>query len=127
HVSNHEESTLSPNLSSTSTISNNDKPSSSIYSEEGTTISSTDQSPNSKINSKMISGVNSGGDIEKASIGDVDTPPAYLKGLELSLVMIGLGLGVFLSALDQTIVATALPQIASDFNALNQIAWACSN
>ncbi|CAG8781779.1 4239_t:CDS:10, partial [Gigaspora margarita] len=34
-----------------------------------------------------------------------------------------LALAIFLAALDQTIVATALPAIALEFNALDQIAW----
>jgi MFS family permease len=34
-----------------------------------------------------------------------------------------LGFAVFLAALDQTIVSTALPAIASDFSALDQISW----
>ncbi|CAG8575988.1 10983_t:CDS:2, partial [Ambispora leptoticha] len=74
---------------------------------------------------------NNDGDIEKAvaiedEVQSLDNPPEspkYLKGIELFWVMAGLGFGVFLSALDQTIVATALPRIASDFNALNQISW----
>jgi MFS family permease len=32
-------------------------------------------------------------------------------------------LAVLLAALDQTIVATALPTISSDFNAADQIGW----
>lgn len=32
-------------------------------------------------------------------------------------------LAVLLAALDQTIVATALPKISSDFNASDQIGW----
>jgi EmrB/QacA subfamily drug resistance transporter len=40
------------------------------------------------------------------------------------IVIIGaLSLAMFLSALDQTIVATALPVIASEFNQLNLISW----
>lgn len=35
-------------------------------------------------------------------------------------------LSVFLIALDQTILAPALPVIASKFNALEQIAWIAS-
>ncbi|RUP04397.1 major facilitator superfamily domain-containing protein [Jimgerdemannia flammicorona] len=46
-----------------------------------------------------------------------------LTGLRLALVFLGICLSVFLSALDQTIVSTALPRIASDFNALDQIGW----
>ncbi|KAI9596434.1 major facilitator superfamily domain-containing protein [Syncephalis fuscata] len=39
------------------------------------------------------------------------------------IVFIGLALTVFLASLDQTIVSTAIPQIASDFDALDQVAW----
>ncbi|KAF0535892.1 MFS general substrate transporter [Gigaspora margarita] len=50
-----------------------------------------------------------------------------LHGIELFLVTLSLGCAVFLSALDQTIVATALPKIASDFNGLEQIAWVATS
>ncbi|ORX90854.1 MFS general substrate transporter [Basidiobolus meristosporus CBS 931.73] len=43
--------------------------------------------------------------------------------LELLLVFLGLAMAVLLAGLDQTIVATALPKIASDFGAVNQVAW----
>ncbi|RUS29735.1 major facilitator superfamily domain-containing protein [Jimgerdemannia flammicorona] len=46
-----------------------------------------------------------------------------LTGLRLALVFLGICISVFLSSLDQTIVSTALPRIASDFNALDQIGW----
>ncbi|KAI9598081.1 major facilitator superfamily-domain-containing protein [Syncephalis fuscata] len=38
-------------------------------------------------------------------------------------IMIGLALIIFLASLDQTIITTALPQISSDFNALDQVSW----
>ncbi|KAF0492849.1 MFS general substrate transporter [Gigaspora margarita] len=50
-----------------------------------------------------------------------------LHGIELFLVTLGLGCAVFLAALDQTIVATALPKIVSDFNGLDQIAWVATS
>ncbi|CAG8639471.1 8662_t:CDS:2 [Gigaspora rosea] len=50
-----------------------------------------------------------------------------LHGIEAILVTLSLGFAVFLSALDQTIVATALPKIASDFNGLDQIAWVATS
>ncbi|CAG8490942.1 27889_t:CDS:2 [Dentiscutata erythropus] len=46
-----------------------------------------------------------------------------LHGFKLLFVMFGLGCAVCLAALDQTIVAAALPKIVSDFNGLNQISW----
>ncbi|CAG8810594.1 26805_t:CDS:2, partial [Dentiscutata erythropus] len=48
---------------------------------------------------------------------------SILHGVELFLVTFGLCCAVFLAALDQTIVSTALPAIISDFNGLSQIAW----
>ncbi|KAF9100468.1 hypothetical protein BGX29_006543 [Mortierella sp. GBA35] len=42
---------------------------------------------------------------------------------ELIVVFIGLMLGVFLSSLDQTIVSVCTPNIANEFNALNDIPW----
>jgi EmrB/QacA subfamily drug resistance transporter len=41
----------------------------------------------------------------------------------LGLIMAALMITMLLSALDQTIVSTALPHIASDFNALDQLSW----
>ena len=39
------------------------------------------------------------------------------------VVFSGLLLGLLLAALDQTIVATALPTIVSDLGGLNQLSW----
>jgi EmrB/QacA subfamily drug resistance transporter len=50
------------------------------------------------------------------------TPPQLSKG-QIRLVMLGLLLGLLLAALDQTIVATALPTIASDLHGLSHLTW----
>lgn len=50
----------------------------------------------------------------------------YLSGRKLFMVFVGMLLSVFLIALDQTILAPALPVIASKFNALDQLAWIAS-
>ncbi|CAG8447353.1 24294_t:CDS:10 [Dentiscutata erythropus] len=42
---------------------------------------------------------------------------------QIFLVFIGLSLAIFLASLDQTIIATALPAIALEFKALDQISW----
>ncbi|CAG8591617.1 17224_t:CDS:10 [Acaulospora morrowiae] len=52
-----------------------------------------------------------------------DKVKVKLGKIELQLVMFGLVCGVFLSALDQTIVATALPKIATEFKSLDKISW----
>lgn len=45
------------------------------------------------------------------------------KESSLWVILGALMLTMFLAALDQTIVSTALPKIASEFNALNQLSW----
>ncbi|WP_104990552.1 MDR family MFS transporter [Deinococcus sp. NW-56] len=54
------------------------------------------------------------------------TPINYAQTLDLPtkrLILFGVLLGLFLSALDQTIVATALPRIVSDLGGLNLYTW----
>jgi MFS family permease len=40
-----------------------------------------------------------------------------------NLILVGIILAMVLSALDQTIVATALPQITEQFNGLSHLSW----
>ncbi|KAG8903456.1 hypothetical protein FRC00_000078, partial [Tulasnella sp. 408] len=47
-------------------------------------------------------------------------------GYKLVLIFIGMMLSALLVALDQTIVATAIPRIASEFNALDEVTWIAS-
>ena len=52
--------------------------------------------------------------------------PTALTDSEHKSIMVIMGalmLALLLAALDQTIVSTALPRIASDFNALNELSW----
>ncbi|MDN5758150.1 MAG: MFS transporter [Tomitella sp.] len=51
------------------------------------------------------------------------TGPAEISRARLITIFIGLLLGILMAALDQTIVATALPTIAGDLNGLSQISW----
>ncbi|KIM29951.1 hypothetical protein M408DRAFT_328401 [Serendipita vermifera MAFF 305830] len=50
----------------------------------------------------------------------------YLKGRALVLVTIGFLFADFVATLDQSMVATALPKLASEFNALDQLTWVVS-
>ncbi|KAG0368164.1 hypothetical protein BGX24_002919 [Mortierella sp. AD032] len=52
-----------------------------------------------------------------------DEPVNQLPFKELIVVFVGLVLGVFLAALDQTIVSVCTTKIANDFKALNDVAW----
>ncbi|MFD8573393.1 MDR family MFS transporter [Streptomyces sp. NPDC059639] len=51
-----------------------------------------------------------------------EIPPAERR--RIRLVMVGLLLGLFMSALDQTIISAALRTIADDLNGLSEQAWA---
>ena len=55
-----------------------------------------------------------------------ESPPEeerYLSGVRLVSVLLSLTLGTFLVALDISIVAVIIPQISTDFGALDQIGW----
>lgn len=48
---------------------------------------------------------------------------AYPHGLKLAVILAALCLAVFLVALDQTIIATAIPKITDQFNSIQDIGW----
>ncbi|KAI9781425.1 MAG: hypothetical protein M1839_006019 [Geoglossum umbratile] len=47
----------------------------------------------------------------------------YPKGIKLAIVSVALCLSVFLVALDNTIIATAIPKITDHFKALDDVGW----
>ncbi|KAJ5358373.1 uncharacterized protein N7496_010786 [Penicillium cataractarum] len=47
----------------------------------------------------------------------------YPREWRLALITLGLALSVFCMALDNTIIATAIPQITDHFHALNDVSW----
>src|SRR5271167_3999117 len=47
----------------------------------------------------------------------------YRTHEEIMVIMVALMLAMLLAALDQTIVATALPRIATDLHGLNKLSW----
>ena len=54
---------------------------------------------------------------------DADTTPAPLTHRQVLVVFSGIMLGMFLAAIDQTIVATALPTIAGELGGLSHLSW----
>ncbi|CAG8465704.1 18331_t:CDS:10 [Racocetra persica] len=61
---------------------------------------------------------------EKVNISKDSHEPQYtMNKTQILLVFVGLSLAIFLAALDQTIVATALPAIALEFKSLDEISW----
>ena len=57
------------------------------------------------------------------SVHDQAQTPAPLQQREVRAIIIGVLLAIFLAALDQTIVATALPTIGHDLNDLEHLPW----
>ena len=57
--------------------------------------------------------------------GGYQAPAALveIKGRQLYLTILGVLLGLLLAALDQTIVATALPRMVADLGGLDKLAW----
>src|SRR5580765_648256 len=60
---------------------------------------------------------------EQADEVTADTGGDMLSGRALTTVFAALMLGMFLAALDQTIVSTALPTIVGDLGGLNHLSW----
>src|ERR1700733_12682704 len=66
--------------------------------------------------------------IEDADVEDVDPEPGapgrpHLTHRQIQIIYSGLMLGMLLAALDQTIVATALPTIVGDLGGINHLSW----
>lgn len=47
----------------------------------------------------------------------------YPTGVRLGLISLALCLSVFLMALDNTIIATAIPEITDQFHSLKDVGW----
>ena len=62
-------------------------------------------------------------DPEATLIAEGAPDHALIHGGRLNLTLGALMLTMFLAALDQTIVSTALPRITSDLNGLSQLSW----
>ena len=65
-----------------------------------------------------------GGAPAPAAVDEPDRPTGPLTHRQIVTILIGLMMGMFLAALDQTIVATAIRTIADDLKGLNHQAWA---
>ena len=72
-----------------------------------------------------VTRVGSNVDAEKAPLEDAEQGEGsgILTGVRLLAVFIGLVATVFLFALDQSIVATAIPVIVSDFKSFDAVGW----
>ena len=61
--------------------------------------------------------------VDQAKQAETGTPPIEQNHGKVMLVFAGVTLGMFLAALDQTIVATALPTIVGDLGGANHLSW----
>ncbi|KAG0274365.1 hypothetical protein BGZ95_009870, partial [Linnemannia exigua] len=83
--------------------------------------------------STITSGVNphekrySQSDLEQQHESQALSKPSPSRGIRLFLLTVGLFIGCFLASMDLTIIATALPQIASEFNAQSQMSWVATS
>jgi hypothetical protein len=59
----------------------------------------------------------------EAAVSDSGGPVVALTHRQIMIVFSGLMLGMFLAALDQTIVGTALPTIVNSLHGLNHMSW----
>ena len=60
---------------------------------------------------------------QQATADTADVPPIEENSGRVRLVFLGVMLGMFLAALDQTIVSTALPTIVGDLGGANHLSW----
>lgn len=61
--------------------------------------------------------------IDSEGESGADDESKYPKALPLALLTLGLCVSVFVVALDNTIIATAIPRITTVFNSLNDVGW----
>jgi hypothetical protein len=61
--------------------------------------------------------------VEQAEAEPDNTEIVYPKGVELLVIITALCIAVLLVALDQTIIATAIPRITDHFNSVEDIGW----
>lgn len=98
----------------------------SLAQEKETSISSPEKgSVNDDLQGGEVSSSTADGaskDIEKKEDAAEDTSN-YPRGFKLITLIIALCLAVLLVALDQTIIATAIPKITDHFNSISDIGW----
>ena len=72
---------------------------------------------------QAVERTNSTATTSSAGEGGADDPSKYKQGLPLYLLTFGLALSTFVVALDNTIIATAIPRITTVFDSLNDVGW----
>lgn len=73
--------------------------------------------------SKELAHTVTNGTTDSEDEAGVDDESKYPKALPLTLLTFGLCVSIFVVALDNTIIATAIPKITTVFNSLNDVGW----
>jgi len=63
------------------------------------------------------------GTVEKSLNPQTDDEVVYPTGAKVVLILAALCMSVFLVALDQTIISTAIPKITDEFSSIGDIGW----
>lgn len=85
----------------------------------------TSGSDNDDSNENVVAEKENGGvdEHELRRTSTTESQIVYPTGLKLALIIIALAFAVFLVALDNTIIATAIPRITDQFKALDDVGW----
>ena len=83
--------------------------------------SSSDELSSQPIRKSIIEDEKANGTAEDTKLEDEEI--VYPSGLVLAAIALALCLAVFLVALDQTIIATAIPRITDRFKSVKDIGW----
>jgi hypothetical protein len=82
----------------------------------------TEQNDRSKVNEVQSTTAEAQNE-SNGSVTSEEDGVEYPTGLKLNLISLALCLSVFLIALDNTIIATAIPKITDQFNSLPDVGW----
>ena len=93
--------------------------------DHGNTLEGTgkDSSLPLPISNTSVEGLAPGNADQEAAVEPAEDESKYPGGLKIAIITIGLAGATFMVALDNFIIATAIPQITSDFNSLADIGW----
>ncbi|CAK7265194.1 hypothetical protein SEPCBS57363_001456 [Sporothrix epigloea] len=64
-----------------------------------------------------------GADLRADTAYNSYTEPQYVTGIKLWLIVLALSLALFVTMLDMSILATAIPHITNQFHSLNDVGW----
>ncbi|KOS21138.1 putative HC-toxin efflux carrier [Escovopsis weberi] len=62
-------------------------------------------------------------DLDDKEEGQENDTPVYPEGMKFTLIIVALCFAVFVMALDNSIIATAIPKITDEFHSLNDVGW----